>query len=506
MRTLQSFVGVFVVFCSSLGFAGPFSGLYVFGDSLSDTGNHFDLLGSPAGPYWEGRPSNGPVWVEHVAEHWGLPHPTASRLGGNNYAHAGAQTGGGLSTLPGSPVPNVGIQIESFRSGGGTFTENDLVVLWVGHNDVRGEIPASEFGANFQEHLGDLYSLGARQVLIGTLAGGSAVSHNSQLNRALRTVDMDGAHVAKFEFEKTLLSIAPDPSRHGFVHLDGRACRPCTIKNMLDPDFTVGPGGVAENADEYLFFDEAFHPTRALHAFLGSEAISAIGQIIPLIAGDADRDLDFDQLDLVQVQTAAKYLTGQPATWGEGDWDGAPGGRPDSPPVGNGLFDQLDIVAALGGNAYLTGSYGALCGTDQKGDGQTSLVCNADTGKLSGDAPAGAELTSIYIDLAAGSSTGIAAMNLGESSEKDADSNIFKTTFGHSFSSLSFGNVVQAGLSEESVLNDLSVVGSLAGRGDLGAVDVVYVPEPSTIGLVTFGLLVSFRRFRRNVSRSRPTA
>ena len=35
--------------------------------------------------------------------------------------------------------------------------------------------------------------------------------------------------------------------------------------------------------------------------------------------GDADQDFDFDQLDLIQVQVAAKYLTGQPATWGEGD-------------------------------------------------------------------------------------------------------------------------------------------------------------------------------------------
>ena len=44
-----------------------------------------------------------------------------------------------------------------------------------------------------------------------------------------------------------------------------------------------------------------------------------------LQAGDADQDLDFDQLDLVQVQIANKYLSGQTATWGEGDWDGAPG-------------------------------------------------------------------------------------------------------------------------------------------------------------------------------------
>ncbi len=53
-----------------------------------------------------------------------------------------------------------------------------------------------------------------------------------------------------------------------------------------------------------------------------------------LQAGDADQDLENDQLDLVKVQIASKYLTGQPATWGEGDWNGAPGGRQGSPPAG----------------------------------------------------------------------------------------------------------------------------------------------------------------------------
>ena len=76
--------------------------------------------------------------------------------------------------------------------------------------------------------------------------------------------------------------------------------------------------------------------------------------------GDADRDYDFDQLDLVQVQIANKYLTGAAATWGEGDWDGGPGGSPDSPPVGDGLFNQLDIIAALNAGKYLTGPYRAL--------------------------------------------------------------------------------------------------------------------------------------------------
>jgi hypothetical protein len=83
-----------------------------------------------------------------------------------------------------------------------------------------------------------------------------------------------------------------------------------------------------------------------------------------LMAGDADQDLDFDQFDLVQVQVAGKYLTGQPATWGEGDWNGAPAEFLVRVPEGDGVFNQLDIVAAQQAGLYLSGPYAA----DRPGD------------------------------------------------------------------------------------------------------------------------------------------
>ena len=86
--------------------------------------------------------------------------------------------------------------------------------------------------------------------------------------------------------------------------------------------------------------------------------MTEFGRLLKL-AGDADQDLDFDQLDLVQVQQAGKYLTGQVATWGEGDWNGAPGGSPGYPSAGDGVFNQLDIVAAQQAAKYMTGSYAA---------------------------------------------------------------------------------------------------------------------------------------------------
>ena len=223
-----------------------------------------------------------------------------------------------------------------------------------------------------------------------------------------------------------------------------------------------------------------------------------------LQAGDADQDLDFDQLDLVQVQVAAKYLTGLAATWGQGDWNGAPGGEPGHPPAGNGLFDQFDIIAAQQGANYLTGIYAAIQPGGRNADGQTSVGYDANTGDVWVDAPAGTELTSINIDSASGIFTGQPAQNLGGSFDNDADSNIFKATFGDSFGSLSFGAVASHGLPEEFVLNDLSVVGSLAGGGALGDVDLIYVPvpEPAT-GLITAIAMLCLVGFARQIGRHR---
>ena len=64
-------------------------------------------------------------------------------------------------------------------------------------------------------------------------------------------------------------------------------------------------------------------------------------------AGDANGDRRFDQHDVVQVLQAAKYLTGERATWDEGDWNG------------DGVFDQLDIAEALASGKYLQGPYAA---------------------------------------------------------------------------------------------------------------------------------------------------
>ena len=210
-----------------------------------------------------------------------------------------------------------------------------------------------------------------------------------------------------------------------------------------------------------------------------------------LQAGDADQDLDFDQLDLVLVQQSAKYLTVQLATWGEGDWDGGPGGYPGEPPPGDGLFDQKDIVAALQTGTYLNSAYAAISPGGVRGDEQTSIVYHFDTGELEVNAPVSTKLTSINIDSAAGIFTGDKTLcnKVVGGFDWCTSNNILMASFGGSFRSLSWGNVAQTRLSEDFVANDLTVVGSVGGGGDLGDVDLIYIPEPSSLLLALLGII-----------------
>ena len=338
---------------------------------------------------------------------------------------------------------------------------------------------------------------------------GGNVGHGSQY-LGVRGADFSDTIVSDVADEVSLLdgqwhhvAVTVDGDNAGNMFIDGNEVESYDLTGdgisfMADllPD---GPdtAGIGRNLDStpgggQWFYHGAIDDFRIYDESLDEAAIQALmaGDAGPVLwAGDADQDLDFDQLDLVRVQVAAKYLTGTAATWGEGDWNGAPGGEPGSPPQGNGLFDQVDIIAALAPAHYLTGPYSAIAPEGQPSDGQTSVVYDVGTGEVSVDAPAGVELTSINIDSDAGIFTGDAARNLGGSFDNDSDTNIFKATFGSSFASLSFGNVAQAGLSEEFLLSDLMVVGSLAGGGDLGAVDLIYVPEPSTLLLLALGMI-----------------
>ncbi|MBW4463541.1 MAG: hypothetical protein KME47_25365 [Nodosilinea sp. WJT8-NPBG4] len=119
-----------------------FSGLTIFGDSLSDPGNLFGLTGFfPPFPYSEGRFSNGDIWVDYLASDIGL-EPTEVE----NFAVGGATTGrdNGLDPVIGAltdtetNLPGLLDEIDSYLGGLGEGAANpdSLYVVWAGANDL----------------------------------------------------------------------------------------------------------------------------------------------------------------------------------------------------------------------------------------------------------------------------------------------------------------------------------------------------------------------------------
>ena len=91
-HTARAAIAALAIASSPLYAAPMFSDIYVFGDSLSDTGNtraavplgSVETVATIAGYGPNGRFSNGPVWHEYLADLLALPRATRSSAGGNN--------------------------------------------------------------------------------------------------------------------------------------------------------------------------------------------------------------------------------------------------------------------------------------------------------------------------------------------------------------------------------------------------------------------------------------
>jgi phospholipase/lecithinase/hemolysin len=262
--------------------APPFSEIVAFGDSLTDTGNVFIATGGaiPASPpYFNGHFSNGPVWVEYLADNLGLPLPAPSLGGGTNYAFSTAETGFGFTP---DGVPNVGTQIDAFLGGGNTLQEDDLVVVWAGANDfIRGgEIRPWVPVRNLARHITTLADAGATTILTANLPplgllpafrdhplqaaflNLETVVFNHLLDFTLNRLDrrLPGVDIIRLDVFGLVVQGAADPGEFGFT-------------NVRDP--VLEDGSVVGDPDTYFWWDEV-HPTTRVHELLGDAATEAI--------------------------------------------------------------------------------------------------------------------------------------------------------------------------------------------------------------------------------------
>ena len=241
------------------GTASGFEQIVVFGDSLSDSGN-------------AGRFSNGPVWVEYLAERLGLVLQP-SRAGGSNYAVGGARLD------PQSGSDSWRAQADAyFRRG--RAPSGTLYIVYGGANDVlaavgnpRANLRIDAAVTSLRNILTELTAAQAADVLVPNLPdvsitpaiqsrGRASIEEATELttrfNRQLEQIlaQMQGIRLRRLDVAQLADRVREDPSALGFTNVT-------TPYNQLS------------GCEGYLFWDNV-HPTTRAHERLAGAAFRNI--------------------------------------------------------------------------------------------------------------------------------------------------------------------------------------------------------------------------------------
>ena len=262
--------------------AGPvfaFDAIYGFGDSLTDTGND----PAPAPLYFQGRYSNGQLWIEYLSKQLGLVYNPA-----NNHAQSGGETSDALA------------QVRQFTAP--ADASGSLFVVWAGGNDFIHNFSKgvddtfwnnliAQSVANLSNAVSVLYAGGARVIVVPNqvdlsripLVVDSGLPFLPQLQAYMRgkleqfNASLGATLMAIAQAHPDLKLITPNVyarfndvlanlTNYSFTKADPDAL---TDTQLTDKSFT-GPG------KDYLFWD-SIHPTTKAHALIAQwfyEALS----------------------------------------------------------------------------------------------------------------------------------------------------------------------------------------------------------------------------------------
>ena len=253
-----------------------FQHLVVFGDSLSDNGNSFASVGRPQVPYFHGRWSNGPNWVDYFSYFSGLnqhflPATAFLENRGTNFAVAGSNS----ALLAGQ----IGTYLAT--TGGRAFA-NDLYVIWIGANDFLQGLKATITVSDIEEGIVSLREAGARNFLLinlpdisltpdvrahGTTTDLAAKQYVFMVNVALQA--QIPYHALFFGVDVMLIDVnTPFTQLVNTRALSVSGLGRVGFSNSSGSAFNPGTGAVVANPNRYVFWD-GFHPTTLVHYVTG---------------------------------------------------------------------------------------------------------------------------------------------------------------------------------------------------------------------------------------------
>ena len=271
---LALLIFIMVVAAKFMDKTHPITELYVFGDSLSDTGMVFRATGGmyPPNPtYYQGRYSNGRVWIEYLAESLHLSSKQT-----NNFAYGGATTG----SVGNSYVPSLLNQVQSFTQTHQKTNSDALYVLWAGANDyLQGVSSATVPVKNVTTAINSLTNVGAKKILVANLPDLGQLPATRTSTNSVNLSALTQAH--NQGLRRSLKVLSQQHSDLEIVVLDANTLYRDAISNPAAFNFTnvttpcLSGSSICSNPDQFLFWD-GIHPTAATHRIIGKTAFSTI--------------------------------------------------------------------------------------------------------------------------------------------------------------------------------------------------------------------------------------
>jgi thermolabile hemolysin len=262
--------------------ARAFDALYAFGDSLTDTGNN----PAPAGNYYNGRYSNGPLWVEYMSTNLGFAYVQS-----NNYANSGSQSADTLLAVQSlAPPADAATAAFAIWSGANDFIDN--VSIFSQQNDPLWAGVISNAIYNLTNAVAILYADGARTIIVPNLPDlsklpaanplttsyrtymrGKVGLYNTNLLQALNIIRSarPDLQLSSPDLFTNFNNILASPAAYGFTKTTVGALEDSTL---ADKSFN-GPGS------DYVFWD-TIHPTTKSHALIANWISSTLPSKLPI--------------------------------------------------------------------------------------------------------------------------------------------------------------------------------------------------------------------------------
>jgi phospholipase/lecithinase/hemolysin len=298
-------------------FAAPLNKIVVFGDSLSDNGNLYEYMKhqlplSP--PYYQGRFTNGPVWVELLTKAY-FPEDTKAHL--LDYAFGGAGVAGEQGDDD-DALFTLRHEVDSYLlAHQDKVSEDSLVILWMGSNnyltipeDVDQAVDDVLWG--IRTNIDRLVEKGMKQILLINIPdlghipaardfdavdilSDCSVKHNQGLFNLVEAYKLKYPQVKWMYFDVTqmLYGMLDHPEQYGFTNvsdtcyeemIDHPSAR--SVLNLASK-IKLKSSNNADACNGYLFFDPV-HPSAVAHQMMAE-------QIMKLFA---ESNIEFSRLGL----------------------------------------------------------------------------------------------------------------------------------------------------------------------------------------------------------------